>query len=59
MLFALSAAGSIAALIPSLVEIELPTGVTLLTVAVVITLWLGFAFAFSREQRARLRKPRR
>jgi len=59
VLFALSAAGSIAGLIPSLVEIELPTGVTLLTVAVVITLWLGFAFAFSREQRARLRKPRR
>jgi hypothetical protein len=58
VLFALSAAGSIAALIPALVQINVPPGVTAVTALVVMALWLGFALTFSREQRTRLRDRR-
>ncbi|MFC7480864.1 hypothetical protein ACFQX7_13715 [Luedemannella flava] len=71
VLFALSAAGSIAALVPALVEINLARAATTFTIAAVILLWLGFALNYggfiaglrwrlrqrvSRRRRARLRR---
>ncbi|MGH7929399.1 MAG: hypothetical protein ACREQV_16540 [Candidatus Binatia bacterium] len=61
MLFSLSAAGTVAALVPALVQISFPPFFTLVTVLLLIVLWLGFALNFAVLLRWRpvSRKPRR
>lgn len=61
MLFSLSAAGTVAALVPALVQINFPPFFTLITVLLLIILWLGFAlnFAVLLRWRPASRKPRR
>ncbi|MGH3776842.1 MAG: hypothetical protein ACRDRR_14140 [Pseudonocardiaceae bacterium] len=62
MLFSLSAAGAVAALVPALVQINFPPFFTLITVLLLIVLWLGFALNFAvllrwRPMSRKRRKP--
>lgn len=47
MLFSLSAAGTVAALVPALVQIDFPLFFTFITFALLIVLWLGFTINFA------------
>ncbi len=46
-LFSLSAAGTVAALVPALVQIQFPPFFTLVTVFLLVVLWLGFTINFA------------
>lgn len=61
MLFSLSASGTVAALVPALVQIDFPPFFTFVTVLLLIVLWLGFVlnFAVLFKWRSVSRKARR